>query len=156
MASRGSRVGRRACSSATWGASSWRRGLPDACIDDGQLDVGVLTAESRIHWLRVGVRAVFGRIDAPPLVQITQAATAKIRLDRTMPWELDGGAVPHQEARRLGPARARPDPGALRMSGAVDVVGRGSATQHDRWVRAWPLRKPASSILPSARWCCSP
>ena len=24
------------------------------------------------------------------LVQITQAATAKIRLDRTMPWELDG------------------------------------------------------------------
>jgi membrane-associated phospholipid phosphatase len=29
------------------------------------------------------------------------------------------------------------------MSGTVDVVGRGSATQHDRWVRAWPLRKPA-------------
>jgi diacylglycerol kinase family enzyme len=66
--------------------------FPDARIDDGLLDVGVLTAESRIHWLRVGVRAVFGRIDASPLVQITQAATAKIRLDRTMPWELDGGA----------------------------------------------------------------
>jgi YegS/Rv2252/BmrU family lipid kinase len=66
--------------------------FPGARVDDGQLDVGVLTAQSRLQWLRVGVRAALGRIEASPLVQITQATTAKIRLDRTMPWEMDGGA----------------------------------------------------------------
>jgi YegS/Rv2252/BmrU family lipid kinase len=66
--------------------------FPDARVDDGLLDVGVLTAQSRVQWLRVGVRAALGRIDASPLVQITRATSARIRLDRTMPWQMDGGA----------------------------------------------------------------
>jgi YegS/Rv2252/BmrU family lipid kinase len=68
--------------------------FPDARCDDGLLDVGVLTAQSRTDWLRVGVRAMTGRIDSSPMVDITQGTRIKVRLDRTMPWELDGGARP--------------------------------------------------------------
>jgi diacylglycerol kinase (ATP) len=68
--------------------------FPHARYDDGLLDVGVLTAHRRTDWLRVGARAVFGRIDGSPLVQMTQATRATIRLDRKMPWELDGGDQP--------------------------------------------------------------
>jgi diacylglycerol kinase (ATP) len=68
--------------------------FPDARPDDGLLDIGVLTAQSRLDWLRFGARAVLGRSDSSPLVEITQGSTAKIRLDRTLPWELDGGDQP--------------------------------------------------------------
>jgi diacylglycerol kinase (ATP) len=65
--------------------------LPDACCDDGVLDIGVLTVRRRADWLRVAARAVLGRIDSSPLVQTTRAVEATIRLDRPLPWELDGG-----------------------------------------------------------------
>jgi diacylglycerol kinase family enzyme len=68
--------------------------FPNARMDDGLLDIGVVTAQRRSDWLRVGLRAVVGRIDSSPLVQVTQGTSAKIRLDRTMPWELDGGDQP--------------------------------------------------------------
>jgi diacylglycerol kinase (ATP) len=68
--------------------------FPEARLDDGVFDVGVLTAHCRTDWLRVGARAVFGRIDSSPLVEMTQAAQVTIRLDRKMPWELDGGDRP--------------------------------------------------------------
>ncbi len=74
--------------------------FPDASCDDGLLDVGVLTAKSRTDWLRVGVRAATGRIDSSPMVDITQGARIKVRLDRTMPWELDGGDRPR--AKKFG------------------------------------------------------
>jgi YegS/Rv2252/BmrU family lipid kinase len=65
--------------------------FPDARCDDGVLDVGVLTADRRRDWLRVGARALVGRIDSSPFVEITQATTATIRLERKLPWQLDGG-----------------------------------------------------------------
>jgi diacylglycerol kinase (ATP) len=68
--------------------------FPNARCDDGVLDVGVLTAQSRLDWLRVGVRAVTGRIDSSPMVAIRQGRSIKVRLDRKMPWELDGGDRP--------------------------------------------------------------
>jgi YegS/Rv2252/BmrU family lipid kinase len=68
--------------------------FPDARPDDGRLDIGVVTAERRRDWLRVGVRAITGRIDSSPLVDITQGTKFKIQLDRKMPWELDGGDRP--------------------------------------------------------------
>jgi YegS/Rv2252/BmrU family lipid kinase len=68
--------------------------FPDARYDDGRLDFGVLTARGYADWLRIGTRALLGRLDASPLVRVTQGAKATIRLDRTMPWELDGGDQP--------------------------------------------------------------
>ena len=66
--------------------------FPDARCDDGVLDVGVLSAQRRTDWLRFGARAVLGRIESSPLVQITPATKVRIRLDRKMAWEVDGGA----------------------------------------------------------------
>jgi diacylglycerol kinase (ATP) len=68
--------------------------FPDARCDDGVLDVGVLSAQHLTDWLRVGVRAALGRIESSPLVQITPATKVRIKLDRKMPWEVDGGARP--------------------------------------------------------------
>ena len=66
--------------------------FPAARFDDGRLDVGVLTARSRVEWLRVGLRAVVGRTDASPFVDMTQATTVTVHLDDKMPWQLDGSA----------------------------------------------------------------
>lgn len=65
--------------------------FPDARPDDGLLDVGVVTAQRRTDWMRIGARVLTGGIDASPFVEMTQGATVEIRLDRTLPWELDGG-----------------------------------------------------------------
>ena len=68
--------------------------FPHARYDDGLLDIGVLTVKRRSDWLRVGARAVAGRIDSSPLVRMTQGSRATIKLDRKLPWELDGGDHP--------------------------------------------------------------
>lgn len=68
--------------------------FPDARCDDGLLDVGVVTAQQRLDWLRVGVRAAAGRVESSPLVEITQGRKIRVRLDRDQVWELDGGDRP--------------------------------------------------------------
>lgn len=73
--------------------------FPDAAPDDGLLDVGVVTAQQRLDWLRVGLRAAAGRIDSSPLVEVTQGRSVRVRLERKLPWELDGGDRP--KTRRL-------------------------------------------------------
>jgi YegS/Rv2252/BmrU family lipid kinase len=73
--------------------------FPEARLDDGLLEVGVLTAEHRRDWARVGARAVFGRIDKSAFVQMTAGTTVKVKLDHKLPWELDGGDQP--PAKRL-------------------------------------------------------
>jgi diacylglycerol kinase (ATP) len=65
--------------------------LPDARPDDGVLDVGVISASSRLDWVRVGARAVVGKADRSPLMETTQGTRFRIRLARPLPWELDGG-----------------------------------------------------------------
>lgn len=90
--------------------------FPDARPDDGRLEVGVVRAETRAQWLRVLTRAVIGHGPASPLVSTTQAvAKVDVRLDRTLPWEIDGGDRPRTE--RL---KVRLRPGAL----TVCVPGR--------------------------------
>jgi diacylglycerol kinase (ATP) len=76
--------------------------FPDARADDGRLDVGVVTARHRRDWLRVGARAVAGQIAASPFVETTQATELEVRLEHTMPWELDGGDRPKTRKLRVG------------------------------------------------------
>jgi diacylglycerol kinase (ATP) len=68
--------------------------FPDAQPDDGRLDIGIVTAQQRLDWLRVGLRAAVGRVDTSPLVEVAQGTRMTIRLDTKMPWELDGGDRP--------------------------------------------------------------
>ena len=76
--------------------------FPDAQADDGRLDVGVIAAQTRAEWMRVLARAAIGRGPSSPLVSTTTAATKiKIELDRTLPWELDGGDRPRTDTLKI-------------------------------------------------------
>jgi YegS/Rv2252/BmrU family lipid kinase len=80
------------------------RAFPQASCTDGRLDVGVVRAESRTEWLRVLALAAASRADHSSLVETTTATRVRVRLDRTLPWELDGGSrdrVDHFKARVL-------------------------------------------------------
>jgi diacylglycerol kinase family enzyme len=63
----------------------------DASPDDGRLELGVVTAKGAVQWLRALARAAVGRADRSPFVQTTKGAKIDVRLDRKVPYELDGG-----------------------------------------------------------------
>jgi YegS/Rv2252/BmrU family lipid kinase len=60
--------------------------------DDGRLDVGVVTAKGVTAWARAFARVAVGTPDRSPFVRTTVARRIDVRLDRPLPYELDGGA----------------------------------------------------------------
>ena len=76
---------------------------------DGLLDVGVVSAEGRLQWLRVLSRVVgHGDADKSPLIQSTKAKKIDVRFEHKVRYELDGGA--RSKTRNL---KVRIRPGAL-------------------------------------------
>ncbi|HET6873145.1 MAG TPA: diacylglycerol kinase family protein [Acidimicrobiales bacterium] len=65
--------------------------FPDARYDDGQLEIGVVTAGSPAGWVPVLGRLLRGRPDRSKSVLTTRGREIRIDLDRAMPYELDGG-----------------------------------------------------------------
>lgn len=63
----------------------------DASPEDGRLELGVVTAKGVVQWLRALARTAVGSADRSKFVRTTKARTIRIRLDRKMPYELDGG-----------------------------------------------------------------
>lgn len=63
----------------------------DARPDDGLLDVGVVTADGVGQWARTAARTVVSTADASPFVQVAKARSVKVKLDRKILYELDGG-----------------------------------------------------------------
>jgi diacylglycerol kinase (ATP) len=63
----------------------------DARPDDGVLELGVVRADGLIEWARTAARAAVGRPGDSPFVQQTRARTIGVKLDRKVPYELDGG-----------------------------------------------------------------
>ena len=63
----------------------------DAEPDDGKLEVGVITAEGFAEWARTAARTVVSTGDASPFVQATKAEAVKVKLNRKVLYELDGG-----------------------------------------------------------------
>jgi diacylglycerol kinase (ATP) len=63
----------------------------DAQPDDGKLEVGVITAEGFAEWARTAARTVVSTGDASPFVQATKAEAVKVKLNRKVLYELDGG-----------------------------------------------------------------
>jgi diacylglycerol kinase family enzyme len=64
----------------------------DARPDDGRLDVGVVTAKGVTAWLRAFGRLAAGAPERSPFVRTTVARRIDVRLERKLPYELDGGA----------------------------------------------------------------
>lgn len=63
----------------------------DAKPDDGQLELGVVTAEGLVQWARTLARTVVGTSEKSPFVQATRAKKIEVKLDRKVLYELDGG-----------------------------------------------------------------
>ena len=63
----------------------------DVSPEDGLLELGVITAKGVTQWTRALVRTAVGSADRSKFVQTTKAKKIKIKLDRKMPYELDGG-----------------------------------------------------------------
>jgi YegS/Rv2252/BmrU family lipid kinase len=63
----------------------------DVSPEDGLLEVGVVTAKGVTQWARALVRTAVGSADGSKFVQTTKAAKIKVKLDRKMPYQLDGG-----------------------------------------------------------------
>jgi YegS/Rv2252/BmrU family lipid kinase len=73
----------------------------DAQPDDGRLDVGVVTAEGAIEWLRVLGRVALHRGEGSKFVQTIQGRTVDVRFDRPVAYELDGGTRPATDRLRF-------------------------------------------------------
>ena len=63
----------------------------DAEPDDGFLELGVVTAEGPVQWARTIARTAVGSASDSPFVQVTKARSVKVKLDRKVLYELDGG-----------------------------------------------------------------
>jgi diacylglycerol kinase (ATP) len=82
--------------------------FPDAQPDDGLLEIGVVTAHRLLDWLRVLTRIASHDPAKSPMVSMTHGRKFSVRLDRSLPFELDGGA--RTKTRKL---RVRVKPGAV-------------------------------------------
>jgi diacylglycerol kinase (ATP) len=63
-------------------------------IDDGILEIGVVTAASRLAWLRVLGSLVTKRPERSPLVRLTRGTALDVHFAHKFVYQLDGGARP--------------------------------------------------------------
>jgi len=87
-------------------------------LDDGLVEVGVVTAQSATQWARTIGRAVVGKPQDSPFITTSRGAKVTVELDRAVVCELDGGA--RDEVTRL---KIRSRPGSVEM-----CVPRGEDT----------------------------
>jgi len=60
--------------------------------DDGMVEVGIATARSRAQWVRTIGRVIAGRAEKSPFVMTTRGSRIRVRFDKPVAYELDGGA----------------------------------------------------------------
>jgi len=63
----------------------------DARPDDGKLEIGVVTAASPLDWGRALGRTVMGDPEKSPFVQVASGRSFDVRLQKKLPYEMDGG-----------------------------------------------------------------
>lgn len=66
--------------------------FPQSRPDDGMIEVGIVTARSFSQWVRLAASIALGRAHYSPLTQMTQGRVVQVTLDRSAPYEIDGGA----------------------------------------------------------------
>jgi diacylglycerol kinase (ATP) len=76
--------------------------FPDATPDDGMLEMGVVTAKGAIEWGRALARTVAGDPNDSPFVQTVSGTSFDVRLERKLPYELDGGERPKTKRLKIG------------------------------------------------------
>ena len=72
------------------------------------------------EWARTVASTVAGRPERSPFFRITQASKVKIKLDRKVPYEIDGGARTKAKAYRIAV-----EPGAITVRVPTSTNGDG-------------------------------
>ncbi len=80
----------------------------DAEPDDGKLELGVVTAEGLLDWSRMLARTVVGNASSSPFARSTKARTVRVKLNRKVLYELDGG-----DRTKVKAFKVKVDPGAI-------------------------------------------
>jgi YegS/Rv2252/BmrU family lipid kinase len=80
----------------------------DARLDDGKLDLGVVTAEGLLEWGRMIARTAVGTPAKSPFAQVTKAKSIKVKLNRKVLYELDGG-----DRTKVNSFKVKVEPGAI-------------------------------------------
>ena len=68
--------------------------FPEAEPDDGSLELAVVTATNLLEWSRVLLRTARSKPADSPFVRVVPARSVRVRFDRPVPFELDGGDRP--------------------------------------------------------------
>jgi len=92
----------------------------DAVPDDGRIDIAVITADGVAEWTRTVARTVAGSPERSPFFRVTQGRKVKVKLDRKVPYELDGGARSKVKSYRLSV-----EPGAITVRVPISANGNG-------------------------------
>ena len=101
--------------------------LPDARPDDGLLELGVVTAKNPVEWARIFGRLTLGRAEDSPFAEVTRGRKFRIRFDRKVPYELDGGA---RSARREMRIKARPRSITICVPARAPAVSAAAEGEH--------------------------
>ena len=75
--------------------------FPQARPDDGRLELGVVTARNPLQWARTFGRLALGHPERSSFAEVTQGTEFKVRFDRKVRFELDGGARPARRKLRV-------------------------------------------------------
>lgn len=85
--------------------------------DDGLLEVGVVTADGAVQTIRTMARVVVGSADRAPNARTTKGGAIRVKMDRKVPYEIDGG-----ERGRAKSLRIDVEPGAVTVCVPVPPV----------------------------------
>lgn len=112
--------------------------LPEAKLDDGLLDVLVLSPKHALDWARIALKTVTRHGSAIPVMHTEQAQRVKVQFAEPMPSQLDGDATGNIVALD---ARVQPD------SLVVMLVDEEDASVHDDGASApAPVPEPAPRV----------
>ena len=82
----------------------------DARPDDGIIELGVVSADGTRQWVQTVARAVVGNVAKSPQARTTKAHSVRIRLNKKVPYELDGG-----DRGKVKKLRVDVEPGAVEV-----------------------------------------
>ena len=80
----------------------------DVRPDDGKLELGVVTAERLLEWGRMLARTAAGTPSKSPFAQTTKGSSVKVKLNRKVLYELDGG-----DRTKVKAFKVKVEPGAV-------------------------------------------
>ncbi len=97
-----------------------------ARADDGQLEIGVVTAATYLQWARTLGRTAIGSAQNSPFVQTTSGYSIDIKFDEKVAYELDGGD--REPTKRL---HIEVEPGSITVCVPANAAGNPSEAATD-------------------------